>query len=332
MKKRIIAATLAVMSAGAFAAPTPTDGDVPAAFAIYARNLVDFDMDSYCVDYDNIEKVVPEQHCYFASEGLVSLGNDSNSESVKARRNFTIYSKEGLRTQGRENIAQLHVFNDYLYSHRDEFYNEYVGQDLIGKCDYSQGWCLDIAPTTTIAKGNRYAYPSAYWPLAITNGRSGYGFSSSVKTVANKEVFDLNRNYKQVTVENGGTLVIHPGVYSVSNLEVKAGATVKFAEPGKKTIINASTMNWYVTKGSTDVVDQIKKAKGLNIHVLGTENVHVKNFAGTVYAPRAKVYVGDNPNTCTEAKATKFYGRIAADEVYVQPCVRFNAVMFKPVN
>lgn len=143
---------------------------------------------------------------------------------------------------------------------------------------------------------------------------------------------------KSLNVEKGGTLVIHPGRHSIKKLNVEEGGKVIFAEPGAKTVINVSTLNWkgtlYQSEASPNTkatAAQLRRiARGFKINVLGREDVNVKNFAGTLYAPKSYVAVRDGRESCANSNS-KFVGRIAGNDVYLERCVSIEAVKFDPV-
>ena len=154
---------------------------------------------------------------------------------------------------------------------------------------------------------------------------------SQVKLVQNGETYHLKDGdqFKILKVQSGGTLIVEPGEMFVDSvLQVDANATIRFAEPGKGTILHTNgQIIWhtYNSEPTTNTQYWINVAKGFKLAHHSSQKFYLEGmWAGTVYAPKAKVVLGQVTKT--------IYGRFLARDVVVHQFAKVYRVDFDPTD
>lgn len=154
---------------------------------------------------------------------------------------------------------------------------------------------------------------------------------SKIKIVQNGERYYLkdNEQFKILHVQAGGTLIIEPGeIFVDSILQIDANATIQFAEPGKGTILHTNgQIIWHVynSKPTSDTQYWINVAQGFKLVHHSSQTFYAEGmWAGTIYAPKAKVILG---------QVTKnIYGRFLARDIIVHQFAKVYRVDFNPTD
>ena len=166
-----------------------------------------------------------------------------------------------------------------------------------------------------------------------------YGYSvpmpsiskSQTKVVRSGETYRLKDGdaFYSLRVEPGATLVIEPGEMFVdSTLQIEPNSTVRFAEPGKGTVLHTNgKINWrtYNSEPASNTQYWVNVARGFKLAHHSSQIVCIEGFwAGTVYAPKAKVVMGQ------VSKA--IYGRVLGRDVDIHQYSRVYRVDFNPTD
>lgn len=174
----------------------------------------------------------------------------------------------------------------------------------------------------------------------VTDWNLGYSFElpniseivySSKKEVKSGETFYFmdGMAYDTLKVESGASIVFAPGQIFVRGLlQLDAGANVEYLKPGEKTILNLDgKLKWQAaSKRSLDDSDYWSRvARGFMFiqHKSGTMYIE-GNFAGTLYAPLAKIIMGQTEKT--------FYGRVLARDITIHQYTKIFRVDFNPME
>ena len=113
-----------------------------------------------------------------------------------------------------------------------------------------------------------------------------------------------------------------------SILQIDASAAIRFKEPGKGTILHTNgKILWHTYKSepATNTQYWINVAKGFKLAHHSSQKFYLEGmWAGTIYAPKAKVIMG---------QATKnIYGRVLARDVVVHQFAKVYRVDFNPTD
>ena len=175
--------------------------------------------------------------------------------------------------------------------------------------------------------------------LGIWNKEFTYAYSvpmpsiskSQNKVVRRGETYRLKDGdaFYSLRVESGATLVIEPGEMFVdSMLQIEPNSTVRFAEPGKSTVLHTNgKINWrtYNSEPASNTQYWVNVARGFKLAHHSSQKVCIEGlWAGTVYAPKAKVVMGQ------VSKA--IYGRILGRDVDIHQYSRVYRVDFNPTD
>ena len=154
---------------------------------------------------------------------------------------------------------------------------------------------------------------------------------SQVKFVQNGETYHLKDGdeFSSLTVQSGGTLIVEPGEMFVDKLlQIDANATIRFAEPGKGTVLHTNgQIIWhtYNSESTSNTQYWINVAKGFKLAHHSSQKFYLEGmWAGTIYAPKAKVVLGQVTKT--------IYGRVLARDVVVHQFAKVYRVDFKPTD
>ena len=135
--------------------------------------------------------------------------------------------------------------------------------------------------------------------------------------------------FKVLRVQAGGTLIVEPGEMFVDSVfQIDANAAIRFAEPGKGTVLHTNgKILWHVynSEPATNTQYWINVAKGFKLAHHSSQKFYLEGmWAGTIYAPKAKVIMG---------QATKnIYGRVLARDVVVHQFAKVYRVDFNPTD
>lgn len=319
MKKRIVAAALAVMAASSFGETIITDGDVPGNLAMYSRGEIAFQNYSAC--HNRIPSItVP---CSIAAELLQSPAVVI-APDVAYVNSMRVYAKSHVNVYAYNNV------DINFYGTSSSNYNAYGNNSWVTGTEY----------------------PESAWTFGVKNKIPFSIVTSGTKDVYTEETLTKSKKYRTLTVKSGGTLIVPPGQYGIKNLIVEKGGKVKFTNPGEKTILNLYTLTWEgdaVSDNANPNADPGARfgayknlAKGIKVTVAGTSDVMVTGtFAGTLYAPDAYIELGDRwaSWTCTGEEVrrnqntpnrTYSYGRFVGNGIYVAACHVVEAIKYEP--
>lgn len=151
------------------------------------------------------------------------------------------------------------------------------------------------------------------------------------KVVRNGETYRLSDGdaFSTLRVESGATLIVEAGTMYVDKLlQVEPGATVYFAEPGKGTVLHTNGKIIWRPYNSIDPSDTqywVNAARGFKLAHHSSQGFYIEGqWAGTIFAPKAKVVLGQVNKTV--------YGRFLARDVIVHQYARVFRVDFDPVD
>ena len=153
--------------------------------------------------------------------------------------------------------------------------------------------------------------------------------SSQIKVVKNGETYCLKGGdkFKVLRVQSGGSLIVEPGEMFVDSiLQIDANANVYFANPGKGTVLHTNgkiIWNTYNSESVENTQYWISVAKGFKLVHHSSQKFYIEGmWAGTIYAPKAKVIMGQVTKT--------IYGRVLARDVIVHQYAKVYRVDFNP--
>lgn len=151
------------------------------------------------------------------------------------------------------------------------------------------------------------------------------------KIVQSGETYHLKDgdSFSTLRVEAGGTLIIEPGEMFVDSvLQIEANSTVRFAEPGKGTVLHTNgKIIWRTYNGEPATNNQYwaAVARGFKLAHHSSRAFHIEGlWAGTIFAPKAKVVMGQVNKT--------IYGRILGRDVIVHQNSNVYRVDFDPTD
>ena len=155
--------------------------------------------------------------------------------------------------------------------------------------------------------------------------------TSQTKVVQDGQTYRLKDGdaFSTLRVEAGGTLIIEPGEMFVDKkLQIESNSTVRFAEPGKGTVLHTNgEIIWRTYNGEPATNNQYwaTVARGFKLAHHSSQGFYIGGlWAGTIYAPKAKVVMGQVNKT--------IYGRILARDVIVHQNSNVYRVDFDPTD
>ena len=175
--------------------------------------------------------------------------------------------------------------------------------------------------------------------LGVWNKEYTYAYSVPMPSIAKSQTKVVHRGesyrlkdgdaFYSLRVESGATLVIEPGEMFVdSMLQIEPNSTVRFAEPGKSTVLHTNgKINWrtYNSEPASNTQYWVNVARGFKLAHHSSQKVCIEGlWAGTVYAPKAKVVMGQ------VSKA--IYGRVLGRDVDIHQYSRVYRVDFNPTD
>ena len=154
---------------------------------------------------------------------------------------------------------------------------------------------------------------------------------SHTKVVQNGETYHLKDGdaFDTLRVEAGGTLIIEPGEMFVANsLQIEPNSAVRFAEPGKGTVLHTNgRVSWrmFNSESANNTQYWVNVARGFKLAHHSSQIICIEGlWAGTVYAPKAKVVMGQVNKA--------IYGRFLGRDVVVHQYARVYRVDFNPTD
>lgn len=151
------------------------------------------------------------------------------------------------------------------------------------------------------------------------------------KIVVSGETFYLSNGmaYDTLKIESGATLELSPGeMFIKGELQIEAGAIIKFSNPGEQTILNLDgKLKWQgdFSKDIEGSSHQSLVARGFKLILRKSGTTFIEgDFAGTLIAPLSKIVIGQNKKV--------YYGRIFAKDIVVHQYAKIFRVDFDPVK
>lgn len=333
--------------------------DVPGDYAIFGREYVKINDRVKCFNtqmesnsYCNVASSDENKFSYDISYAPINIGTSAHVGNVDIRsRDFAkygsgeyIYPGTHLNPTFRSSSVVHGNLNIYAVVLSKETLKEYykiyeqVGRDAVkAKALY----LASLNPfdhlsmqNGAIVEGNIYLAYESEWNKEFT-----YAYStpmptistSQIKIIRNGETYRLKDGdeFSTLRVEAGGTLIIEPGEMFVDKtLQVEPNSTVRFAEPGKGTILHTNgDIIWrsYNGEPATNTQYWATVARGFKLAHHSSKSFYVGGlWAGTIYAPKAKVVVGQVNKT--------IYGRILGRDVIVHQNSNVYRVDFNPTD
>ena len=155
--------------------------------------------------------------------------------------------------------------------------------------------------------------------------------ASKIKIVRSGETYRLKGGdaFSTLRVESGATLIIEPGEMFVdSMLQIEANSTVRFAEPGKGTVLHTNgNIIWrtYNSEPAGNTQYWTSVARGFKLAHHSSRAFRIEGlWAGTIFAPKAKVVMGQVNKT--------IYGRILGRDVIIHQNSNVYRVDFNPTD
>lgn len=154
---------------------------------------------------------------------------------------------------------------------------------------------------------------------------------SQTKVVQGGETYRLKDGdgFSELRVESGSTLIIEPGeMFIDKKLQIEPNATIRFAEPGKGTVLHTNgDIIWrtYNSESASNTLYWSNVARGFKLAHHSSKQFYIEGlWAGTIYAPKAKVVMGQVNKT--------IYGRILGRDVVVHQNSNVYRVDFNPTD
>lgn len=322
--------------------------DVPEDYTIFAREYVAINDNAKCYNTQSES----DSYCKIASadEDIFSYDSPYTPISIGARAHVgdIDFCNRGLdqvhypNTRDRmtlRNSAVVHGnINAYVlrglgakeYKKYDDNYN--IANELYAKT-------LDISDFIDMFNGSSVQGEASLHVSSAWNKNFTYLYSTDMPSIPETQILHVRKGetynlkdgdqFKILRVQAGGTLIIEPGEMFVDSvLQIDANATIRFAEPGKGTVLHTNgKILWhtYNSEPATNTQYWINVAKGFKLAHHSSQKFYLEGmWAGTIYAPKAKVIMGQ----VTKA----IYGRILARDVVVHQFAKFYRVDFNPTD
>lgn len=323
--------------------------DVPDDFTIFGREYVmindgvkcyntEIESDAYC----NIASSDENIFSYDISYAPVTIGARAHVGRIDVRKQNTpkkgpgTTSKPVLRSSAViHNNLNLYAVSDNTtelvklsegYNNLDSITTAYMQSLKIS--DYitmqqnaSVEGCINLSYSYKWKRNYTYEY-NCYMPQ-IPENRG--------KIVRGGETYHLSDRdaFSTLRVESGATLIIEPGEMFVDKLlQIEPNATVRFAEPGKRTILHTNgDIIWrpYNSEDASNIQYWTNVARGFMLAHHSSRRFYIEGlWAGSIFAPKAKVILGQVNKT--------IYGRVLARSVIVHQFAKVFRVDFDPVD
>lgn len=323
--------------------------DVPDDFTIFGREYVmindgvkcyntEIESDAYC----NIASSDENIFSYDISYAPVTIGARAHVGRIDVRKQNT--QKKGPGTTSKPVLRSSAVIHNNLnlyavsdnttelvklsegYNNLDSITTAYMQSLKIS--DYitmqqnaSVEGCINLSYSYKWKRNYTYEY-NCYMPQ-IPENRG--------KIVRGGETYHLSDGdaFSTLRVESGATLIIEPGEMFVDKLlQIEPNATVRFAEPGKRTILHTNgDIIWrpYNSEDASNIQYWTNVARGFMLAHHSSRRFYIEGlWAGSIFAPKAKVILGQVNKT--------IYGRVLARSVVVHQFAKVFRVDFDPVD
>ena len=330
--------------------------DVPENYTIFGREYVRINdgvkcyntqmvSDSYC----NIASSDENKFSYDISYEPINIGVQAHVGNVDVRYVNSFVNSTGERVYpGKHSYPFLRSSsvvhgNVNIYAIQMPTYKEITE---IMQRGYDAGearaiYLADFNPFDYLTKQNRAIIEGNVTLQYVNDWRNEYTYAYSVpmpsisksqtKVVRSGETYRLKDGdaFYSLRVEPGATLVIEPGEMFVDGmLHIEPNSTVRFAEPGKGTVLHTNgKIIWrtFNSEPASNTQYWVNVARGFKLAHHSSQIVCIEGlWAGTVYAPKAKVVMGQ------VSKA--IYGRILGRDVDIHQYSRVYRVDFNPTD
>ena len=331
------------------------DMDIPEDYTIFGREYVRINdrvkcyntsvvSDSYC----NVASSDENKFSYNISYAPINIGVLAHVGNVDIRSVDFFKNSKGYRYPGTHsnptfrNSSVVHgnlniyavPFNpaDIVKLHTDYGYDAATAKQVylesFNASDYlsmqngaTVEGSINLNYTNNWTKEYTYAYSVPMPPIPETQ----------ILRVQNGETYYLKDGdaFNTLRVEAGGTLIIEPGEMFVNkNLQIEPNSTVRFAEPGKGTVLHTNgDIIWrtYNSEPAANIQYWSTVARGFKLVHHSSKGFYIGGlWAGTIYAPKAKVVMGQVNKT--------IYGRILGRDVIVHQNSNVYRVDFNPTD
>ena len=300
--------------------------DIPGDYTFFGREYVAINDNVKCFNTQNTSNV----YCNIASsdEDVFSYGISYSPVSIGAHAHVgnIDFCNRGFDANRYPNSRNNTFLRDHSVVHG--VVNAYVENALTNASEY-----ITMQNGSSIEGGVSLKIKSR-WPNNFI-----YAYSTDmpsipetqIKIVQNGEIYHLKDGdeFSSLTVQSGGTLIVEPGEVFVDKLlQIDANATIRFAEPGKGTVLHTNgQIIWhtYNSEPTSNTQYWINVAKGFKLAHHSSQKFYLEGmWAGTIYAPKAKVILGQVTKT--------IYGRVLARGVVVHQFAKVYRVDFNPTD
>lgn len=320
--------------------PAIENMDIPGDYTIFGREYVKINDNVRCYNtqtesnsYCNIASADEDIFSYGVSYIPLSIGARAHVGNVDFVSNpiAKAYPNKREKAIARSSAVVHGNVNAFAFSISNDDLKKYDGDlEMILKThDISE--CFS-RQNGSLIQGSVNLHFFRHWPYGLIFAYSidmPEILKSKNKIVQNGEIYHLKDRelLNSLTVQAGGTLIIEPGrMFVESLLQIDAGATIRFAEPGRETVLHTNgkiIWNTYNSEPVSNTQYWVSVAKGFKLVHHSSQRFFLDGmWAGTIYAPIASVTMGQ------VSKA--IYGRVLARNVVVHQFAKFYRVDFAP--
>lgn len=281
--------------------PVYMEDDVPENFALYSLGRLSMNDGSQCRYYADKSVSGP---CSFAAESKMEYYAVSLASSEKQS---VLHAKGGVLLRNHNEIEFVYIYNS-----------------------------ADRKPVLNIQKGAvalGHAYvPEENWVWSVNQNLASVDVGNLKKIVKSGEGYILTDGTRlsKLKVESGGFLWIGKGEMFVGELQLEAGSVVDYSNPGYSTVLHVNqNVIWRANVDLTGVnPNKIRDkmfdiAKGFKMIYHESNSLFIEgDWAGTIYAPNAKIILGQANKT--------IYGRFVGNGISVHQYAKLNAVRWIP--
>ena len=325
------------------------DMDVPGDYTIFGREYVRINDRVECYN----TSMSSDSYCNIASSDENKFSYDISYEPINIGvrayvGNIDVRSVDfGVKFPGTHSNPILRN-NSVIYGNINLYALPYDMNGILKK--KKEGYSLQDAVTIYLESKNPLDY------ISLQNGASvkgsitlaysrdwnkdfTYGYSTPMpaisalqkKIVHNGETYHLKDGdkFNTLRVESGATLVIEPGeMYVDEKLQIESNSTVRFAEPGKGTVLHTNgDIIWraYNSEPASNSQYWRSVARGFKLVHHSSKGFYIRSvWGGTIYAPKASVVMGQVSKVV--------YGRILARNVTIHQNTKVYRVDFNPTD
>ena len=324
--------------------------DVPDHYTIFGREYVKINDGVKCYDtpresnsYCNIAAAGEYIFSYNFSFEPINVGARAHVGKIDAQKPILVKTPGEILNPVIRNSALIHgdiniYALPYIYgtSEFKELKNRY-GNIEDAKAAYIQSQNISNYITkqhNVTIEGNTNLLFLSDWNKNYT-----YEFSRNMpqvpksknKAVRAGETYHLKDGdvFSTLHVEPQATLIIEPGeMFVEKKLQIDPNATIRFADPGKGTVLHTNgEIIWrsYNSENANNIQYWTNVARGFKLAHHSSQKFYIEGlWAGTIFAPKAKVIMGQVNKT--------IYGRILARGVVVHQYAKVYRVDFNPTD